>query len=67
MVCSGYSAVGKMDDCYSEGRGFATLSGTFPFADIKISSTISCLAFESNSCDASLCMFLFVCLGHEKL
>ena len=38
MVCSRYSAVGKMEDCYSEGRKSESVSGTLPFVDIKIYS-----------------------------
>ena len=38
MVCNRYSAVGEMEDCYSEGRGFETASGSLPFVDMKIST-----------------------------
>ena len=38
MVCSRYTAVGKMEDCYSEGRGFEPVSGTLAFVDMKISN-----------------------------
>ena len=36
--CIGYSAVGKMEDYYSEVQGFEIVSATFPFVDMKISS-----------------------------
>ena len=36
MVSSGYSAVRKMEDWYSEDREFEPVSGTFPFVDLKI-------------------------------
>ena len=36
--CSGYSAVGMMEDYYSEGRGFEIVSGNFPFVDMKSSN-----------------------------
>ena len=38
MVCNGYSAVGEMEDFYSEGRGFEPASGSLPFVDMKIST-----------------------------
>ena len=38
MVNSGYSGIGEMEDCYSEGRGFKPVSCSFPFADKKISN-----------------------------
>ena len=38
MVCSCYSAVGKMEDCYSECRGSEHVSGTVAFVDMKISN-----------------------------
>ena len=37
MVCGSYSAVCKMVDCYSEGKGFELVSGTYAFVDMKIS------------------------------
>ena len=52
VACGIYSAVGKMEDCYSEDRGFECVSGTFPFVDMKI----------SNQRHVPVCL----CLGDEK-
>ena len=38
VVCSRYSAVGKMEDCYSDVRGSETVSGTLPIVDVKVSN-----------------------------
>ena len=38
MVFSRYSAVGKMEDCYSESGGFEPVSSTLPFVDMKSSN-----------------------------
>ena len=35
MVCSGYSAFSKMEDCYSDSRGFERV-GYLTFFDMKI-------------------------------
>ena len=37
MVCSYYNTVGKMEDCFSEGRGFDPESGTLLFVERKSS------------------------------
>ena len=51
------SAVGKMEDGYSEGRGFERVLGTFPFVDMKISN-------QHHATRVGLCSR--VCLGVEK-
>ena len=38
MICSGYNVVDMIEDCYSEGRGFETVTGTLSFLDIRISN-----------------------------
>ena len=64
-ICSGYSAVGKMEDCYSEGRGFERVSGTLPFVDIKISKQ-HLVACCSRALLATLSCFVFLCVRRMK-
>ena len=41
MVCRYYSAVGKMEDCYSEGRGFETVWGALPSEKYLLESMLA--------------------------
>ena len=61
MVCSHNSAVGKMEDCYSDGRGFESVSGTLPFVDMKISNQHHA-ACCSRALLATLIRFMFLCV-----
>ena len=65
MICSRYSTVGRMEDCYSEGRGFKPVSGKLPFVDMKISNQHH--AACSRAFLATLiCLCSCVCLGYEN-
>ena len=65
MVCSHYSAVGKMEDCYSEGRGSESVSGTLPSVDMKISNQHHA-ACCSRALLATLIRFMFLCVFGDK-
>ena len=65
MVCNRYSAVGEMEDCYSEGRGFEPASGSLPFVDMKISTQHNAACSRAIlATRVSLCSCVF--LGGEK-
>ena len=61
MVCSRYSTVGRIEDCYSEGRGFKPVSGNLQFVDIKISHQRHA-ACCSRAILATLGRFVFLCV-----
>ena len=65
-VCSGNSAAGKNDDCYSEGRGFETLSGSLLFGrhESFLSASFR-LLFESSFCDAQS-VYIPVCVRKKN-
>ena len=61
MVCSCYSAIGKMDGRSSEGRGFEPESGALLFVDMKISNQHHA-ACCSSALLATLSSFMFLCV-----
>ena len=60
MECSRHSAVGKMEDGYSEGRGFEPVSGTLAFVGMKISN-LQHAACCSGALLATLSRCMFLC------
>ena len=66
MVCSRYSAVGKMEDCYSECRRFEHVSGTLAFVDMKISNQHHATCC-SRALLATLSRFIFLCVWGMKM
>ena len=66
MVCSCYSTVGQMKNCYSECRGFEPVSGTLIFVDIKISNKNNA-ACCSRALLATLSCFIFLCVWGMKM
>ena len=65
MVCSRYSSVGKMENCYSEGRGFEPVSGTLTFVDMKIYNQPHAACFLRAPL-ATLSRFMFLCAWGMK-
>ena len=61
MVCSRFSAVGMMEDCYSKGRELEPVLGTLTFVDMKISNQnpVACCL---RALLATLSLFIFVCV-----
>ena len=55
VACSNYSAVGKMEECYSESRGFEQVSGTLLFVDMKI-------AHQHHATRVAFCCRMCVCV-----
>ena len=55
-----------MEDCYSEGRGLETASGSLPFVDMKISTqhNAACCSRAILATRVSFCSC--VCLGDEN-
>ena len=56
MVCR-YSAVGKMEDCYFEDRGFEAVSGNLRFVHIKISNQHHAACCSSSLLATLSCFF----------
>ena len=61
MVCNRYSAVSKMEDCYSESRRFEPVSGALLFVEMKISNPPFAACF-SRALLATLSRFTFLCV-----
>ena len=66
MVCNRYSAVGEMEDCYSEGRGFEPASGSLPFVDMKISIQHNAASCSRAILATRVALGSCLCLGGEK-
>ena len=66
MVSSDYSAVGKLEDWYSGGRGIEPVAGTIPCVDMKVSNQhpVACCSRAVLATRVAYCSC--VCLGDEK-
>ena len=66
VVCSGYGAFGTTEDWYSEIRVFKTLSGTFPFVDMKIFNQYHAACYSRAILLTRVILFFLCLFGDEK-
>ena len=65
MVCIGYRAVGKIEDCYYEGRWFGPVSVTHCFVVTDFSNQHHATCF-SRALLSKLGRFMFLCVWQMK-